>query len=78
MLHLEEKIKDQIYNIILKSNGIIVGEFVKVDGFYYFAENDSRTWGLWSQEFLKSLVLELELLNKEVNDAIKADYINFQ
>ncbi len=56
MLHLEEKIKDQIYNIILKSNGIIVGEFVKVDGFYYFAENDSRTWGLWSQEFLKSLV----------------------
>jgi hypothetical protein len=78
MLHLEEKVKDQIYNIILKSNGIIVGEFVKVDGFYYFAENDSRTWGLWSQEFLKSLVSELELLNKEVNDAIKVDYINFQ
>ena len=30
------------------------------------------------EEFLKSLVSELELLNKEVNDAIKADYINFQ
>ena len=78
MLHLEEKVKDQIYNIILKSNGIIVGEFVKVAGFYYFAENDSRTWRILSQEFLKSLLSELELLNKEVNDAIKADYINFQ
>jgi hypothetical protein len=78
MLQLQEKIKNQIYTIILKSNGIIVGEFVKVDGFYYFAENDSRTWGLWSQEFLKSLVFELELLNKEINDTIKVDYINFQ
>ena len=78
MLQVTEKIKNQTYEISLKSNGIIVGEFVKVDGFYYFAENDSRTWGLWSQEFLKSLLSELELLNKEVNDAIKADYINFQ
>jgi hypothetical protein len=71
MLQLQEKIKNQIYTIILKSNGIIVGEFVKVDGFYYFAENDSRTWGLWSEEFLKSLVSELELLNKEVNDSVE-------
>jgi hypothetical protein len=70
MLQLQEKIKNQIYTIILKSNGIIVGEFVKVDGFYYFAENDSRTWGLWSEEFLKSLVSELEILNKDINDSI--------
>ena len=75
MLQVEEKIKNQIYTIILKSNGIIVGEFVKVDGFYYFAENDSRTWGLWSEEFLKSLVSELELLNKEINDSIE-QYFN--
>jgi hypothetical protein len=78
MIFIEEKVKNQIYNIILKSNGIIVGEFVNVDGFYYFAENDSRTWGLWSEEFLKSLVYELELLNKPLNDYIAADYINFQ
>jgi hypothetical protein len=71
MLHLEEKVKDQIYNIILKSNGIIVGEFVKVDGFYYFAENDSRTWGLWSQEFLKSLVSGLEKLNCPLNKGVE-------
>jgi hypothetical protein len=75
MIFIEEKVKNQVYNIILKSNGIIVGEFVKVDGFYYFAENDSRTWGLWSEEFLKSLVSELELLNKEVNDSIE-QYFN--
>jgi hypothetical protein len=77
MLHLEEKIKGQIYNISLKSTGIIVGEFVKVDGFYYFAENDSRTWGLWSQEFLESLTTELRKLNKELNDSID-EYFNFQ
>ena len=71
MLQLEEKIKNEIYTIILKSNGIIVGEFVKVDGFYYFSENKNRTWGYWSEEFLKSLVSELELLNKEINDSIK-------
>ena len=68
MLLIHEKIKNQSYTITLKSNGIIVGEFVKVDGFYYFSENKNRTWGLWSEEFLKSLVSELELLNKEVND----------
>jgi hypothetical protein len=70
MLQLEEKIKNQIYTISLVSTGIIVGEFVKVDGFYYYSENKNRTWGLWSEEFLKSLVSELELLNKEVNDSI--------
>ncbi len=35
-----------------------------------FSENKNRTWGYMSQEFLKSLVSELELLNKEVNDSI--------
>jgi hypothetical protein len=71
MLLIEKNGLNDNYTIILKSNGIIVGEFVKVDGFYYFSENKNRTWGLWSEEFLKSLVSELELLNKEVNDSIK-------
>ena len=70
MLYLEEKIKNQVYTISLKSNGIIVGEFVKVDGFYYYSENKNRSWGLWSEEFLKSLVSELEVLNKDINDSI--------
>ena len=78
MLHLEEKIQNQIYIISLKSTGIIVGEFVKIDGFYYFSENKNRTWGYWSEEFLTALSDELRKLNKPVNDAIKADYINFQ
>jgi len=78
MLHLEEKVKDQIYVASLKSTGIIVGEFVKIDGFYYFSKNESRTWGYWSEEFLTALSDELRKLNKPVNDAIKADYINFQ
>ena len=70
MLYLEEKIENQVYTISLKSNGIIVGEFVKVDGFYYYSENKNRSWGLWSEEFLKSLVSELEVLNKDINDSI--------
>ena len=75
MLYLEEKIKNQTYEISLKSNGIIVGEFVKVDGFYYYSENKNRSWGLWSEEFLKSLVSELEILNKDINDSID-EYFN--
>ena len=70
MLQLEEKIKNQTYEISLKSNGLVVGEFVKVDGFYYYSETKKRIGGLLSQEFLKSLTSELETLNKEINDSI--------
>jgi hypothetical protein len=77
MLQITEKIKNQVYTINLKSNGIIVGEFVKVDGFYYYSENKNRSWGLWSEEFLSSLTTELEILNKPMNDNIDA-YFNFQ
>lgn len=68
MLHLQKKIKDDNYTISMKSSGIIVGEFTKLDGLYYFSENKSRTWGLWSEEFLKSLSSELEILNKDKNE----------
>jgi hypothetical protein len=72
MLKITEKIKNQTYEISLKSTGIIVGEFTKVHGFYYYSENKNRSWGLWSEEFLKSLLLELEILNKDINDSIDA------
>ncbi len=77
MIFIEEKIENQVYTISLKSTGIIVGEFVKVDGFYYYSENKNRSWGLWSEEFLRSLTIELEKLNKPMNDNIDA-YFNFQ
>jgi hypothetical protein len=71
MLLIEKNRLNDNYTISLVSTGIIVGEFVKVDGFYYFCKNKNRTWGLWSEEFLKSLASELELLNKEINDSIE-------
>jgi hypothetical protein len=77
MLQITEKIKDQTYEISLVSTGIIVGEFIKVDGFYYFSESKNRMWGMWSQEFLESLTTELRKLNKELNDSID-EYFNFQ
>jgi len=77
MIFIEEKVKDKVYNINLKSTGIIVGQFINVDGFYYFSENKNRTWGLMSEEFLRSLTIELEKLNKPMNDNIDA-YFNFQ
>ena len=77
MLQTTEKIKDQTYEISLVSTGIIVGEFIKVDGFYYFSESKNRMWGLWSQEFLESLTAELRIMNKELNDSID-EYFNFQ
>jgi len=72
MLKITEKIKNQTYEISLKSTGIIVGEFIKVHGFYYYSENKNRSWGLWSEEFLNSLLFELEILNKDINDKIDA------
>lgn len=77
MLHLEEKVKNQSYVVSLKSNGIIVGEFIKLDDLYYFSENKNRTWGLWSSEFLKSLANELENLNSNLNERI-VEYLNYQ
>ena len=77
MLQITEKIKDQTYEISLVSTGIIVGEFIKVDGFYYFSESKNRMWGMWSQEFLENLTTELGKLNKELNDSID-EYFNFQ
>jgi hypothetical protein len=77
MLQITEKIKDQTYEISLVSTGIIVGEFIKVDGFYYFSESKNRMWGMWSQEFLESLTTELRSMNKELNDSID-EYFNFQ
>jgi hypothetical protein len=70
MLQITEKIKNQTYEISLKSTGLIVGEFVKVDGFYYYSKNSKLHRGLLSEEFLKSLVSELEILNKDINDSI--------
>jgi hypothetical protein len=76
MLHLEEKVKNEIYSVSLKSTGIIVGEFVKIDGFYYFSKNKNRTWGYWSEEFLSSLTTELKTLNNDVNNSIDKYFIN--
>jgi hypothetical protein len=69
MLLIEKNGLNDNYTISLVSTGIIVGEFVKVDGFYYFCKNTNRTWGYWSEEFLKSLVDGLAVLNKEINDS---------
>lgn len=70
MLIVEERIKNQTYEVSLKSNGVIVGNFINVDGFYYFSESINRSWGFLSQEFLTSLVVELSKLNKPLNDSI--------
>lgn len=70
MLIVEERIKNQTYEVSLKSNGVIVGNFINVDGFYYFSESINKSWGFLSQEFLTSLVVELSKLNKPLNDSI--------
>lgn len=77
MLQITEKTKDQAYEISLVSTGIIVGEFIKVDGFYYFSESKNRIWGMWSQEFLENLTAELKKLNKELDQSVD-EYFNFQ
>lgn len=76
MLQLTETQKNQTYEISLKSSGLIVGEFVKVDGFYYYSQDKRPIRGLFSEEFLKSLTSELETLNKELNNSIDEYFKN--
>jgi hypothetical protein len=71
MLHLTEKIKNRTYEISLQSTGIVIGSFVNIDGFFYYEPSKNRTWGFWSEEFLKSLSNEIEKLNYPINESIE-------
>jgi hypothetical protein len=77
MLQLTETQKNQTYEISLKSNGIVVGSFVKIDGFFYYYPPKERFWGFYSEEFLKSLTNELEKLNYTLNKSIN-EYFELQ
>ena len=46
MLHIEEKIKNKTYEISLNSNGIIIGSFVNIDGFFYYNPSKERCHGI--------------------------------
>jgi len=70
MLQVTEKIKNKTYEISLKSNGIILGSFVNIDGFFYYDPPKDRFWGVWSEEFLHSLSSELHILNAPINDTL--------
>jgi hypothetical protein len=71
MLQVTEKIKNKTYEVSLKSTGIIVGSFVNIDGFFYYDHGKDRFWGCWSEEFLKSLSIEIEKLNYPLNKSIE-------
>jgi hypothetical protein len=71
MLQVTEKVKNKTYEISLKSTGIIVGSFVNIDGFFYYDPPKNRTWGYWSEEFLRSLSNEIEKLNCPMNKSIE-------
>jgi len=75
MLKVTEKIKNRTYEISLQSTGIVVGLFVNFDGFFYYEPAKDRTWGFWSEEFLKSLSNEIEKLNCPINKSIEEFFI---
>jgi hypothetical protein len=75
MLQVTEKVKNRTYEISLQSTGIVVGLFVNFDGFFYYEPAKDRTWGFWSEEFLKSLSNELEKLNCTINKSIEEYFI---
>jgi hypothetical protein len=75
MLQVTEKIKNRTYEISLQSTGIVVGLFVNFDGFFYYEPAKDRTWGFWSEEFLKSLSNEIEKLNCPINKSIEEYFI---
>ena len=47
MLKLTETQKNQTYEISLESNGIVVGSFVKIDGFFYYYPPKEKFWGAY-------------------------------
>ena len=71
MLQVTEKVKNKTYEISLQSTGIVVGLFVNFNGFFYYEPAKDRTWGFWSEEFLKSLSNEIEKLNHPINKSIE-------
>jgi hypothetical protein len=75
MLQVTEKVKNRTHEISLQSTGIVVGLFVNFDGFFYYEPAKDRTWGFWSEEFLKSLSNEIEKLNHPINKGIKEYFI---
>ena len=75
MLKVTEKIKNRTYEISLQSTGIVVGLFVNFDGFFYYEPAKDRTWGFWSEEFLKSLSNEIEKLNSPINKSIEEYFV---
>ena len=75
MLQVTEKVKNRTYEISLKSTGIVVGSFVNIDGFFYYEPPKDRFWGVWSEEFLKSLSTEIEKLNHPINKSIEEYFI---
>ena len=77
MLQVTEKVKNRTYEISLQSTGIVVGLFVNFDGFFYYEPAKDRTWGFWSEEFLKSLSNEIEKLNYQINKSID-EYFELQ
>lgn len=77
MLQLTETQKNQTYQISLESNGIVVGSFVKIDGFFYYYPPKERFWGFYSEEFLESLSNEIKKLNYPLNKNIN-EYFELQ
>jgi len=75
MLQVTEKVKNKTYEISLQSTGIVVGLFVNFNGFFYYEPAKDRTWGFWSEEFLKSLSNEIEKLNRPINKNIEEYFI---
>ena len=77
MLQVTEKEKNRTYEISLMSSGLVVGSFVNIDGFFYYEPSKNKTWGFWSEEFLKSLSNEIEKLNYQINKSID-EYFQLQ
>lgn len=69
MLLVEEKVKNKLYDVRIKSSSKRIGEFINIDGFFYYLPA-SYTSGVWSEEYLRDLTSELDKLNREVSQSI--------
>lgn len=64
--------QDNTYEVRVELSDKLIGHFIPSDdGFYYFAFNDSKGGGLWSDYTLIEIGTKLKEINKPWSDQIK-------
>lgn len=64
------------YEVRVESSNKLIGHFIQdVDGFFYFAVNEPKNGGLWSDYTLLEIGSKLKEINRPWLEIIEADFL---